>query len=126
MFCMSFEKTAISTGMIQGALGKRIAGAMSSGGRSAGAGVIRSFEAKSANLGSKGLIESSGQRGQALRGMLPKAEKPAGNTLNYATMKMNNPAPVSTPKPPATAKPDVFKQNSDRMLRRNTGYAEVK
>jgi hypothetical protein len=133
MFCKSFEKIAINTSTIASKFSKTISGAMkplggvaTPAGRAAGNSAVRAIESHSAQLASKGSITSAGQRTDALRSLVPKSEKPAGNTLNYATMKMNNPAPVSTPKPPATAKPDVFKQNSDRMLRRNTGYSEVK
>jgi hypothetical protein len=125
MFCKSFEKVAISTGAIQGALKNRISSAMSTGGRSAGAGVVRAFEAKSAKLGAKGMLPSVGQRTEALKGMVPTAAKQQGSTLDYSKMKLQNPPPRQATNAPSVKGPDVYAQNKSTMLRRNTPYSQV-
>jgi hypothetical protein len=134
MFCNMFEKTAISTGMIQGALAKRIGSAVSSGGKAAGTGVIRSFEAKTSNLAGKGMIPSAGQRSDALHGMVrdvkavaPQSiQKPVGDTLDYSKMKVNKlPSTRQVSQKPSAPIGNVRKLQASNLLIKHTPYAEL-
>lgn len=127
MFYQYFEKTALETSTIARAFKGAISRAKAAGGNVAGAAAIRNIEAKSAKLGEKGMMEAQGQRGEALRSLLPKPAKEQGNVLDYSKFKASagQAKPLPVQQPASQIRPSVFEQNKSTMLKRNTPYSQV-
>ena len=131
MFCESFEKIAVSPGLVQKAFQSRMAGALAKGGVPARSGVINEFINKTKNLNVAGKTESSGIRSAALRGVLSDNAK-AQPSLNYSApgFKPKSDSALRQqgsmgPKPPAPSA-NPFKLRSDILPQRPIPYSAIK